>query len=75
MNAPDQAFCGRSALGLRQNRRHGNIEQRTEPNPNAPSKRASKHVVITSVDAWVGTLAYTFQIYFDFSGDMPQAAE
>jgi alginate O-acetyltransferase complex protein AlgI len=29
---------------------------------------SSKHVAITSVDAWVGTLAYTFQIYFDFSG-------
>jgi alginate O-acetyltransferase complex protein AlgI len=29
---------------------------------------ASKHLSITSADAWVGTLAYTFQIYFDFSG-------
>ena len=23
---------------------------------------------ITSMDAWIGVLAYTFQIYFDFSG-------
>jgi alginate O-acetyltransferase complex protein AlgI len=29
---------------------------------------ASKHAAVTSIDAWVGTLAYTFQIYFDFSG-------
>jgi alginate O-acetyltransferase complex protein AlgI len=35
---------------------------------NPAFEAASKHVAITSVDAWIGTLAYTFQIYFDFSG-------
>ncbi|MEG3640115.1 MBOAT family O-acyltransferase [Magnetococcus sp. PR-3] len=29
---------------------------------------ADKGTMISTVDAWVGTLAYTFQIYFDFSG-------
>ncbi len=26
------------------------------------------HASPTAIDAWIGTLAYTFQIYFDFSG-------
>ena len=31
-------------------------------------KAASEGISVTFVDAWVGALAYTFQLYFDFSG-------
>ena len=32
---------------------------------------AEKFEVLTLYDAWGGVLAYTFQLYFDFSGAMP----